>query len=970
MDQSKVSARRVVAVTAAAMMLPAVGAFAQGPPAANEGTPALTVPFELVEDRDVDDRLARPEDRYALAGGCYTIEAPGHGHVTRTGAGLALADDAASAEPFHFQPTRLGEYLVVTNEGRDTAHPGAWWDVRGYLAAAGLLPELPLDELGLPLPGDGLLDEAPLPPPPTTDEVTVASEPGEAAEWRVVAAGDDPDARHRNGQDYVLTLPSEGRALTVADGSLALVDGPDSDSRFVFHHVPDDDPDDDDHNGTACATWPEISTDTSGAPAPVRGNPAGEVEGFFEAHIHGMAFEFLGGELRCGRPWHPYGVEYALPDCREDGQVLNSGLEALLAGSDPSTYDPVGWPTFTTWPHHSLYTHEQFYWKWLERTHPGGLRLMTNLLVENIGLCELYPQKRNSCNEMDSIRLQADRLFELQDYIDAQSGGPGEGWFRIVTTPTQAREVINQARLAVVLGIEVSILFDCGEVLDQPQCTAEQIDERVQEVHDMGVRQVELINKFDNALSGVAGDTAETGLIVNQGNKRVTGHYWDMRTCPEEAGHGHAHGMEGTQHDKTQVNVADDTPLGEAGGDALAGAILNEFGGLTSVVAPAYPPAPHCNSRGLTDLGAHAIRRIIEKGILFDPDHMSAAGQREALDLIETEIIPEMQAEARGNRTAARWPGLISSHSWANDITYQRILQLGGSVAPMQSDAATFADRWAQRRQWAEQFAPDGVEFGMGYGADTNGFASQGAPRKDPARSLAYTDEGFRAPIGDVTLYQHSSGLREFDVTADGLAHYGMYADWFHEVALAADEHHAELGGGDQVLDDMLAGAENYLQMWERAVHGGNECVADQSTFQVEDLHALLGGNVEGFLRAVGQPVDREGAAYTYCVAGAGGETTPVDVVFDEEGQAERVEPHRGGITPAPAPDDDHAAPGASSAPKTSVAADGHDHLHPAPAASAPLPATGGGAASAAILLLGATLAGSALLDRRRRAPR
>ena len=62
-----------------------------------------------------------------------------------------------------------------------------------------------------------------------------------------------------------------------------------------------------------------------------------------------------------------------------------------------------------------------------------------NLFVENRALCELYPLKRNSCDEMDSVRLQDRRIDELEDYIDAQNGGPGKGWFRIVTDPFQAR---------------------------------------------------------------------------------------------------------------------------------------------------------------------------------------------------------------------------------------------------------------------------------------------------------------------------------------------------------------------------------------------------------------------------------------------------------------------------------------------------------------------------------------------------
>ena len=73
----------------------------------------------------------------------------------------------------------------------------------------------------------------------------------------------------------------------------------------------------------------------------------------------------------------------------------------------------------------------------------GGQRILVNLLVENNKLCELYPLKHNSCNDMKSVRLQADDMRKLERYIDAQYGGPGRGWYRIVTDPFEARKVIN-----------------------------------------------------------------------------------------------------------------------------------------------------------------------------------------------------------------------------------------------------------------------------------------------------------------------------------------------------------------------------------------------------------------------------------------------------------------------------------------------------------------------------------------------
>ena len=181
-------------------------------------------------------------------------------------------------------------------------------------------------------------------------------------------------------------------------------------------------------------------------------------------------------------------------------------------------------------------THEQTYYRWIERAWMGGLRLYVNLFVENSVLCELYPLKRNSCDEMESVRLQARDIYEMQDYIDAQSGGPGKGFFRIVTDPFQARKVIADGKLAVVLGIEVSELFNCSHCDYVPDCNKEDIDRQLDEVYKLGVRDMELVNKFDNALAGVAGDGGEAGPVVNNGNKYGTEHLLGHRDVPDDRG--------------------------------------------------------------------------------------------------------------------------------------------------------------------------------------------------------------------------------------------------------------------------------------------------------------------------------------------------------------------------------------------------------------------------------------------------
>ena len=54
------------------------------------------------------------------------------------------------------------------------------------------------------------------------------------------------------------------------------------------------------------------------------------------------------------------------------------------------------------------------------------------------------------------------------------------------------------------------------------------------------MRQLEIINKFDNGLSGVAGDGGTTGTITNGGNFLSTGSFWDLEPCEDPDNHDHS----------------------------------------------------------------------------------------------------------------------------------------------------------------------------------------------------------------------------------------------------------------------------------------------------------------------------------------------------------------------------------------------------------------------------------------------
>ncbi|HYH59650.1 MAG TPA: hypothetical protein VD790_10590 [Thermoleophilaceae bacterium] len=601
--------------------------------------------------------------------------------------------------------------------------------------------------------------------------VAVADAPSDAAEWRASEAGAGITFRSLDG----------GPVLTLGQAA------------------------------SGCPKYPEIELSVSGKPLRTP-HPFGEIRGFLEGHIHMMAFEFLGGSAHCGRPWHEYGAPFALVDCA-DHQATGgcaASLETAFGGS--TCHGTDGWPTFEGWPKHSLMTHEQTYYRWLERAWMGGLRLYANLFVENGVLCELYPVKRNSCDEMDSVRLQIRDIYELQDYIDAQSGGPGKGFFRIVTNPFEARRVIADGKLAVVLGIEVSELFNCSHRDYQPNCTTKDIDRQLQEVYELGVRDLELVNKFDNALAGVAGDSGAGGLVVNQGNKYRTNTYWDLETCQV------------TEGDKEQF---------AAPRDALIGNGLAAL--LPPGMAPVYPEPPHCNTRGLTDLGEYLVRRMIDRGMIVDPDHLSQSARDEVMAIIEAED----------------YSGVFSSHSWSNEKDYPRIYKAGGVVAPSDNSTTRFAEDWERLRKQA----PKKFVYGLGYGADMNGMSASAGPLGEDDQ-ITYP---FKSFDGGVTIDKQQSGERTFDINEDGIAHYGLFPDWIEGLRQL---------GGDAIVDDMANGAEAYLQMWERAVGvPGPRCRSRTSRLRrtgVRGIHVGLGAR--RFLARAGQPQDRDGRVWRWCM--------------------------------------------------------------------------------------------------------
>ena len=146
-----------------------------------------------------------------------------------------------------------------------------------------------------------------------------------------------------------------------------------------------------------------------------------------------------------------------------------------------------------------------------------------------------------------------------------------------------------------------------------------------------------------------------------------------------------------------------------------------------------------------------------------------------------------------------------------------------------------------------------------------NGLAVQSAPTN--ATPIPYPFTAFR---GDVTFTRERWGDKVFDLNTDGVANYGMYADWLRELQRL---------GGNAMMDDMFNGAESYLQMWERA-YGvpAIACRPRGETFGTGGLgpELRLGASDVTTLRRAGQPAARPGRAFRWCGAAGRGRVAAV----------------------------------------------------------------------------------------------
>ena len=671
---------------------------------------------------------------------------------------------------------------------------------------------------------------------------------------------------------------------------------------------------------------------TNCAPAAQPQSSYCSLRGIADMHTHMFADVGHGGAAFVGKPYDPVGgVNEALkqdygthmdvvgayegglppahvadglpPDCPPyllntgvcDGQVLWHGDHLLFddptgTGSGDKPAAPLGSPTFNGWPNWRTTVHQQMYFKWVERAYRGGLRLMVMHAVHSEVFCEVSVQINgvNCADSMAQIDLQLQAAYDFQTWLDSQSGGPGQGWFRIVTTPIEARAAISQGKLAVTLGIEVDNLFNCkADIPGQPPSPCPNmpghpelttVQEAIDFYYDWGVRHVFPVHNFDNKFAG----TATWLNPLAAGNRYVEGQWSTMQDCAASP-FGAEFGFDGElgygfRHDNIGVDFL----------RAAACAVSN--GPLFSCdlgdIAPVFNQPTTCNNSGLTAAGVDLMTRLMNKGILIDIDHMSNKSLNQTINManaVEPDGYPLVASHGLFFELHERLYGDATAPGSGQDGRHERLRtraqldslrNLGSLVAVMTMDDVQVGDYFGSKqtvpytpqggsgfptidddcrhstKSWAQayEYAVDVMQGPVALGSDFNGLAGHVGPRFGPdgcggiyggildgiesvterSRQDRFSTRltyPFTNEFG--TFDKQVTGQKTFDFNTEGLAHIGLLPDMLADAKV--------IGLTDQNLDPLYQSANRYIEVWEAASGGVCDISADSDEDGVFD---------------------------------------------------------------------------------------------------------------------------------------
>lgn len=369
------------------------------------------------------------------------------------------------------------------------------------------------------------------------------------------------------------------------------------------------------------------------------------VWGVADTHAHPMHQEGFGGALIAGKPNTPLAETYSNALCDQKHSSLGAGVSNKLFILGADAHFAKGWPDFYEFPRFNSKTHQQQHIEFLKRAWQGGLRIYCALAINNMYVPSLALGPGTDGRAFDdesSLKRQIQAITEMvnQNYQ----------WMGIAKTPREARKLILEGKLAVVLGIETDNLGnfktasynwnDAQFPVNKPlvaldQFNADQLlENKLNEYYIDGVRQITPIHYITGVFGGAAvfrGELAANQMTFNNNISVKSG--IDKR-IPYSL-----------YSDYTTLLVASNPLLTKAGYEQR---ILKQSGGTEISTI---------NASRITPIGVKLITKMMTKGFIIDSEHMGYDTKDDLFDLAASRNYPVISSHTDPAGLSYSWLG-------------------------------------------------------------------------------------------------------------------------------------------------------------------------------------------------------------------------------------------------------------------------------------------------------------------------
>ncbi len=338
------------------------------------------------------------------------------------------------------------------------------------------------------------------------------------------------------------------------------------------------------------------------------------VWGIADTHAHPAHEEGFGKLLITGKATTPLAETYSNALCERNHGALGTFIarKLFIIGADP--HEARGWPDFIDIPRFNSKTHQQQHVDFLKRAFQGGMRLFCALAINNMYVPSLLMGPGNDGTPFDDETVLMKQIEEIKQMV-AQNAE----WMEIALSPKDARRIILQGKMAVVLGIEADNLGNfkaasynwidknAGALWNNPLITltdanADQLLEaKLTDYHFKGIRQITPIHYISGLFGGAALFRAELAVMQAAFNNDVKVKAGVDKRIPFSL-----------YADFTMLTTFSNPPIVTK--DAYETLIKSFGGGPTNLST--------INNIGLTNIGNKLIQKMMVKGFIIDGEHM------------------------------------------------------------------------------------------------------------------------------------------------------------------------------------------------------------------------------------------------------------------------------------------------------------------------------------------------------------